>query len=305
MKRPSFLISAIFYVCLSAVCGGQSYGDVVSVDLVSLPESHIDATLTINAAGLSAADSDTTMVTGDMTAQLAVDFDPAMPDVADVNSIRFTGGRLQFSDMSFTLDFSFFGKINATATGVAATPDSPLGAGPVTDHNFDTINHLLILDQGTMYAAGTGLVGGLFEPTTIALSVEPMVLSWYGTGMVSVALESVDANAAAYSVTLILPVNYDEILLKDESVRIDFAGSGVVEAHGHFVRTLCPLHADLAEADCRIDGADIAAFADQWLLYGNVNDCPLSADLHGGDCHVNFADFTVLANEFPYGIPNN
>jgi len=305
MKRPSFLISAIFSVCLSPVFAGQSYGDVVSVDLVSLPESHIDTTLTINAAGLSAADSNTTTVTGNMTAQLGVDFDPEMPDVADVNSIRFTGGRLQFSDMSFTLDFSFFGKINASATGVAATPDSPLGAAPVTDDKFDTINHLLILDQGIMYASGTGLVGGLFEPMTIDLSVEPMVLSWDDTGTVSVALESLDANEAAYSVTLILPVNYDVIVLEDESIRIDFAGTGVLKAHGQFVRSLCPLRADLAKADCRIDGADIAAFADQWLLFGNVNDCPLSADLHGGDRHVNFADFTVLANEFPYGIPNN
>ena len=298
MKRPSFFVSTMFCVWVSGVFGGQAYGEVVSVDLVSLPESHIDASVTVTAMGISRTDSDTTTAAGNVTAELGVYFDAGMPEVADVNSIRFTGGQLEFSDMSFTLTFSFLGKINATTTGLGGKVDSPFGAGAVRDENFETIDHVLILDRGVMYASGTGLVGGVFEPMTIDLADEPMVLSGDDTGSVSVVLESLDGNEATYSVTLTLPVNYDNIILDDGLVRIDFAGSGVVQAQGYFVRFLCPLRADLAGGDCWVDEMDLAVFVDQWLAYGDVEDCWLSADLSGADCYVDFGDFAVVAGEW-------
>ena len=298
MKRVSFSVWTIVCVWLSGVLGGQSYGEIVSVDLVVLPESRIDATVTMTALGQSRHDSDTTTVTGNVTAELGVYFDADVPEVADANSIRFTGGALQFSDMSFTLDFSFFGKINASATGLGGRADSPSGAGIVSDGEFDMLNHVLIFDKGEMHAAGTGTVGGLFEPMTIKLSDDPMALSGGGTGNVSVALESLDGYEATYSVTLVLPVSFDEIIYNDEVAQIDFSGDGVVTARGYFVRSLCSLRADLAWEDCVVDEADLAVFAEQWLGYGDVDDCGLSADLSGGDCYVDFADFAVLASEW-------
>ncbi len=151
MKRVSFPAWTIICVWLSVVLGGQSYGEIVSVDLGVLPESRIDATVTMTALGRSEHDSDTATVTGNVTAELGVYFDAGAPEVADVNSIRFTGGELQLSDMSFTLDFSFFGKINASATGLGGRPDSPFGAGAVVDEKFDTINHVLIFEKGMMH----------------------------------------------------------------------------------------------------------------------------------------------------------
>ena len=138
--------------------------------------------------------------------------------------------------------------------------------------------------------------GGLFDPMTFELADEPMVLSLANTGSVSVALESLEDNEATYSVTLILPVDYEVLLFEFESGRVDFAGSGVVEAHGSFVR--CPLRADLAGEDCWVDEADLAVFADQWLVSGDVNDCGLSAELYGEDCYVDVGDFAVMANEW-------
>jgi hypothetical protein len=270
----------------------------VSVDLVGLPDNHITATLTMTAMGAPQHDSDTGAVTGNVTAELDVRFDAGASEVADVNSIRFTGGALQLSDMSFTLDYGFFGKVNASTTGLGGRPDSPSGAGAVMDEMFDMINHVLIFDQGIMYASGTGIVGGLFEPMTFNLSDSPMMLSGDDTGSVSVALESLEGYEATYSVTLILPVDSDEIVYGDESLEISFNVSGVVAARGYFVRSLCPLRADLAWGDCLVDEADLAVFAEEWLAQGDVDDCGLSADLSGGDCYVGFGDFAVLASEW-------
>ena len=59
----------------------------------------------------------------------------------------------------------------------------------------------------------------------------------------------------------------------------------------------CPLVADLS-GDCAVDEYDMSIFAEQWLASGNPADCPLSADFAGDDCKVNLQDFAVLASEW-------
>ena len=285
MNRSLFFLWTIFCLLFCCVLGGQSWGEVVSVVMESLPESRIDASLTV----MGMSDSDTTTVTGTVEADLDLYFDAGMGEVADINSIQFTGGQLNFSDMSFNL---LFGAMVANATGVGGRVDSPYGAGAVMGNIFDTIDHMLILDQGVIHAAGMG------EEMTIDLAVEPMALSGDETGSVSVVLESLDGDEATYSVELILPIEYDEVILDDGTFQVNFGGSGVVTAYGYFVRTLCPLRADLAWGDCLVDGADLAVFAEEWLAYGDVEDCGLAADLSGGDCYVDMADFAVVANEW-------
>ena len=289
-------------VLVSGVLVGQLYGEIVSVDMETLPGCSIDATLsgTATYAGviISCEDSNTATVTGNITADLGIFFDEGIPEVADVNSIRFTDGQLHFSDMSFTLDFGVWGAIGGTITGLGGSPDSPLGPGAVVDGEFDCTNHVLILNQGVIYMWGSGFVGGMFEPLTVDLAEEQMVLSLANTGSVSVALESLEGNEAAYSVTLILPVYYDMPMVESVFLWVDFAGAGVLEAHGSFVRSLCPLRADLAGEDCSVDEEDLAVFIDQWLVSGDVDDCGLSADLYGEDCYVDVGDFAVMANEW-------
>ena len=59
----------------------------------------------------------------------------------------------------------------------------------------------------------------------------------------------------------------------------------------------CPLVADLS-GDCAVDKHDMRIFAEQWLASGDPADCPLSADFAGDDCKVNLQDFAVLASEW-------
>lgn len=278
---------------------GEASAEAIGVDLNLVPAdetNRISMTLTALVSGSEVSDSDTATITGNVTAELEIYFDPATHDVVDVNAIAFTGGRLYFSDVSFTLNFGLFGRIEADGTGIAATPKSPSGPGPVEEGNFNTSDHVLVVDQGLFSAYGTDIVGELFEPITIDLAVEPMEASSDVIGTITVSLDAVQDAEAAYSVVLNLPVQFDEIVLEDEVATISVQGAGVVEAAGSFTR--CILHTDLAGDDCRVNAVDLAAFCEQWLSYSDLADCPLSADLAYDDCFVDFADFAVFAADW-------
>ena len=294
---PITFVSMVFCVSVSVVLADQLYGEKVPVDMTVFPGSNIQADLSVEMIYGSGEDSDSTTVTGNIITELDIFFDAGVPEVADVNSIRFTGGQLHFSDMSFTISFSILGTVYATLTGLGGYLDSPYGPVAVVDGEFDCTNHVLILNQGAIDALGTGTIGGLFDPITFDFTEEPVVLSLANMGTVSVVFESLEGNEAAYNVTLILPIDFNEFLFEvEETVRVDLAGSGVIEAHGSFVR--CQLRADLAGQDCIVDEADLAVFIDQWLAFGDVNDCGLSAELYGEDCCVGLADFAVMAGEW-------
>ena|GEM_PF-3799550 len=302
MRRLRVLVVLGAGLCVFAAAPGEVVGEVISAELNVVPSDEVnrlEMSLTASGDGGEISDSDTSTVTGAIKADLEIYFDPATHEVTDVNSIAFTGGRIYFSDVSFTLDFGpLFGKVNAVGTGIAATPASPSGPGPVEGESFNTLDHVLIVDEGLFNASGTGVIGGLFDPMTIDLSVEPMEISSEATGSISVALEAVEGGGATYSVTLNLPLEYDMLLLETQMFALYFQGSGVVAGTGSFTRGMCTLRSDLAGDDCLVDAADLVVFSDEWLSYSDLPVCPLSADLAYDDCYVDFADFAVLAQEW-------
>lgn len=289
------MIALVAFVGLPA----EASSEVIPVDLILVPAdgtNRVDMTLTASVSGTERSDSDTATITGNMTVALEIYFDPATHDVIDVNAISFTAGRLYFSDVSFTLNFGLLGKIEATGTGIAATPKSPSGPGPVDEGFFNTKDHVLVVDQGLFIADGTGIIGGFFEPITINLALEPMEASSDAIGTIVVSLDSVQNAEAAYNVVLNLPVQFDEVVFENEMATIFVQGAGVVEAAGSFTR--CTLRTDLAGDDCRVNALDLAAFCEQWLSYSELPVCPLSADLAYDDCFVNFADFAFFAADW-------
>ena len=152
MKMISFFVSMIFCVSVSGILAGQLYGQIVPVDMQTSPGCNIEATLSVEMIYGSGEDSDSTTVTGNIITELDIFFDAGTPEVADVNSIRFTGGQLHFSDMSFTIRFSILGEIKATSTMLGGYLDSPYGPVAVVEGEFDCIDHVLILNHGTIDA---------------------------------------------------------------------------------------------------------------------------------------------------------
>jgi hypothetical protein len=211
---------------------------LVSVDLQFTPPSASQNTLevTVEASDYSVSDSDTTTATGNVLANLWIDIDPATHVVTSVNGVELTGGQVAFSDMSFTLDFSFLGSIEASGKGIACTLDTPNPPGSVNNGVFDTADHLLIINQGQFDAEGSGIVGGFFDPVSLNLADDPIEATTEGEGMISVTAPVVVDDLATYEVTVRLPVEFDELVIDQPLVTV--AGSGVFEAVGEFSRTI-------------------------------------------------------------------
>ena len=61
----------------------------------------------------------------------------------------------------------------------------------------------------------------------------------------------------------------------------------------------CGLTADLT-GDCLVDLRDLAVLAGEyeWLAVGNPTECLLQADISGSDCRIDLADFAVMAEQW-------
>jgi hypothetical protein len=285
-------------IVLFSTASGRT--ETVSVDLNLTPpgsQNNLSLTLTAAYGALVRNDSDTTTATGNMIAELEATFDPLTHQIQEVTGLTFIGGTIHLSDVSFTLDYSFFGKIEAVGSGIGLTMVTPNPPGSVFGTIFDLAEHEAEFNQGIFHAEGFGIVGGLFDPIDLDLSAEPLTVTNEGNGTITVNLIDSDSRTATYEVQVQVPVDFDEVILDDpdNSILVTLQGSGTLEAVGHF--TQCALSADLT-GDCHVDSVDLMIFVAQWLDMGLPGNCPLSADLAGNDCQVDLLDFAVLASQW-------
>ena len=287
---------------LVITCAGLLHAETVPVDLTVQSGSSVDIEVSASAqvfgSTVSASDSDRTYVSGNVIADLDISFDDINPQNTTIQTVYFTGGRLLFSDTSFTLSFGFFGQLNASASGLGGTTGTPGDPDPVIENEFDCANHTLTFDQGRFSASGSGMVGAAFDPVTYYLNEEELVVSLSAPAFITIELASMDGYLATYNIGLILPVIYEEHIYEEGTTTLSMIGNGSVNLLGTITRQTCPLFADLAGDDCYVDSADLMVFANQWLAFGDTNNCNLTADIYGQDCIVNFADFTVFAREW-------
>jgi len=216
---------------------------IANVDLTLTPPGDVntmDVVLTAEAFGNTLSDSDTATVTGNMIASLGIALDPATQEVAGVEQLEFTGGTIRLSDVFLELNFGFLiGKITASGTGIAGSPDTPVPPGTVVGDEFDTAEHQVTLDQGNFHAVGSGFVlGGLFPETDIDLSETPIEATSQMTGYIDVSLQSVDADTATYDVAVSLPVDFTEEVYSDESFSATVSIVGTLVAEGQFTRDI-------------------------------------------------------------------
>ena len=213
----------------------------VSTNLVMTdpdPVNQLTLTVLASAMGINRSDTDTSTATGNITADLGIQFDPATHEVIGVDELEFTGGTVTFSDVSFTLNFWPFGNVLASGTGIAGTMDTPDPPGTVAGGTFNTVEHTLILNDGQFHAYGTGTVGGMFEPITVDLSADPIETTSDMTGSLDVSLATAHGSVATYDAVMTLPVNFDEEIYNQDDIVVRVTGAGTFEAAGQFARTV-------------------------------------------------------------------
>ncbi|MBN2475196.1 MAG: PEP-CTERM sorting domain-containing protein [Pirellulales bacterium] len=270
--KPMNWVPGLALLCLLAV-GPAVFGETIPVDLGLTsppnPMNHLEMTVTAGYGAIQRSDSDTTDASGNILSRLGIDFDPVTHQVQSVDEVEFTGGLVSFTDMSFVLDFSFFGWIEATGSGIGATLDTPYPPGTVAGGDFDTAEHLVVLNQGSFVASGTGLVGGVLDPnpTVIDLSTSPVEATTSATGQLQASLASIHDSLATYDVVLTLPVNFDEAVMDDGTVSVRVAATGTFEAAGQFTRALPPpvrIWDGLGEGDWgQTDGGGFSRWLDE------------------------------------------
>jgi len=273
-------------------------GEIVSVDMILDPfEPGNTLELEFSATYLfSVSDDDTSNLSGNVLADLQIDFDPFTHDVNQVTGLEFTGGTIYLTETTeFLLDFTFLGDINAAGYLISGTLDTPNPPQPVSGTTFNASEHQLILNSGDFDVLGSGTVGGLFDPFTIDLATDPVVSSNNGTGTILISLLSVDGLTATYQITLTMPINFNKQIFSNPSITMELYGVGSLVAQGQFSR--CTLRADLT-GDCHVYWEDLVEFCRQWLAYDGSWPCPLTADFTADDCHVDLFDFAILAYEW-------
>ena len=287
--------------CLVFLCSSSAVAAVVPVDLAFVPPSGsintVDLEVTITAYGITKSGLDTATVSGNMLASLNCSFDPETRQLTGLTGLTFTGGRFEFSDVSLELNYGFFiGKILIDGTDIGGTFDTPNPPGAVTAGDFDAAEHEVVLDQGTLYADGTGLIlDGLLPPTTFDLAGEPIRGTTEATGHIAASLLSTAGYQATYDVTLTLPLGFDGEAYNDPETGIVVwvAAEGTFQTHGTFTyfdpAWRIPGDANL---DGVVDDRDASILGDNWPKSSGAT---WGMGDFNGDHRVNDADAAILA----------
>ena len=222
-------------VCMcSLLVAASAPAAIIPVDLgLLLPSNDVNTlelTLTVDLMG---SDSDAVTLSGNVLADLTINFQPVTLE-ADTVGLELTGGMLTASDASFMLYFSLFGRIQAGLRGLRGTPDTPAPPGSVTGGTFPGGDQVVIFNGGDLYVSGTGMVGGLFDPFAFELADYPVIASTDQPGSLAVSAPTIDGDLATYVVTLTQPVEFSEVIIDTAEVVMTIYGSGTLQATGEF-----------------------------------------------------------------------
>ena len=209
-----------------------SAATAITVDLNSLtftpptpPTNEITINVNTDAIG---NDSDTATVSGMMTGKL--DFDLVGTSV-EPTGLELTGGNVALGDTSFSF---LFGAITATSSGISGVPDTLAPPSVVSGGMFAGSDHSVLLNQGTLTAAGE----------VIDLALNPISVVGTGTGQISVTSNGPPVgNDYSFQVLVSLPIEFSEMYTLTDvpivnTVNVDLVGQGVIEATQEFSLTI-------------------------------------------------------------------
>ena len=303
----------LWVLVISCLAGSNSLALTTQLNnLVLVPPSDgvNQSTLTVT-TDVAGSDSDTVTLSGQISADLDFQF---VDGQVVPTGLSFTGGSVGVSDANFSF---LFGLVQVDTSGLAGTPFTDSPPGTVTDGEFLASEHTVLIDQGTVTAAGT----------TIDFAQEPSTFQGTGTGTLGVTTLPGPGPLPNYIVnaTLELPLVIDQEFFVPNvpvvgDVTATLTGSTTAVATEQLILTLLvgDYDQDLALdcADAELLAAAVAAGSDDLTFDANfdgvVNADDVQAwatDLVGtlpGDANLDFvvdgADFIAWnANKFAGG----
>lgn len=231
---PLFLLAGVVFWA-----GSPISADVVSVDLGLVAPSgstnratvDVDISYKVPVFGWkSDSDSDTVDISGNMLTRLWANFD-ANTQVATVTGMEFYGGAFVFSPIEMDFTFMSIANIHAVGTGIGGQFDTPSPPATISGTSFNLADHEVIINQGTFTTSGA-------YSTSFNMAESPVTGTYAGTGTISVGNPVISGNTATYSVSMIVPLAYDEDLdTGNPDLEVGVAASGTLVANGTFSRT--------------------------------------------------------------------
>jgi hypothetical protein len=172
--------------------------------------NQLNITVSANASGVTATDSETTTVSGSITSS----FD-ANPTTGATTAMTITGGNIAMTNMHFVLK-AFFGLVTvadistANMGGTAYTPPPvPAPATPTASGGtFDASLHRVVINRGTM----TGAITYTDPDTPINedFATAPVEGAGTGTGTITMAPGTADATHRTIQATVQIPVDFTD-----------------------------------------------------------------------------------------------
>ena len=288
------VLSWLVGVILSAVVG-TSRAEIVPVEfLLDDPNGPVNRiSLEISALGGLVGDSDTATLSGNVLSELDIDFDVDDHDGV-INTVRFTGGTISFSDMTFDLRVPLFFSASARTRDVKGTLNTLGPPTPVVGEMFPTEGHELTLNQGRVTLTGD-------TDAEISFADEPLTSSTMGQATLTIFPPIVNGTMASYDLELRMPVDFDqETDANGITVRIE--GSGIIVASGMFTRDLPNLLLSDLTGNGAVDFEDLTVLLAAWNTSVSAAEGNL---VNPGSTPVNFEDLTVLLADWtgPLGAP--
>lgn len=172
-------------------------------------ENKLSVTISGQAGGLTATDTKTTNVAGDMN--VAMDIDPS---AGGTSRFTISNGNISLTNMNFTLKalgFITVATINTNGmNGSAFTPLPPGLATPTgSGGSFDASQHRIRINQGTITGTLT-IPGQAATPINVNFADSPLEGAGTGTGTLTVVLGSTIGSQRNCAVTMLLPVDFTQ-----------------------------------------------------------------------------------------------
>ncbi len=144
-------------------------------------------------------DKETATVTGNLLGSIRLD---VVGEQVEVTGLNFSGGGFQLSNMNFSISIPLAGNISANTTNLGGSIATIPRWGVVFNGQFNTLDHGILLNQGTINVGGS-----LVDPANINLATDPLSLTADANGSVALSTIGQQGNTTDYRARVTIPID--------------------------------------------------------------------------------------------------